>query len=164
MTSVCEAHLPVESFDLFNGLYTGVTYRQIEYDDLDIPAYIEKQRGDDRAQESVINLKEAIGDDQIAGNRKKLKNQDSRVDEPLGAEVLAFADFQKHAQISIFAQKNEKRNLLHTQVALHLISPSARFLDVVCHGRLVHDTGHGTTANYKRAQNAYYYDYRQPAV
>ena len=52
-----------------------------------------------RAQESVINLKEAIGDDQIAGNRKKLKNQDSRVDEmwmltgktanPMHAQLLA---------------------------------------------------------------------------
>ena len=28
-----EAHLPVESFNLPHGLYTDVTYRQIEYDD-----------------------------------------------------------------------------------------------------------------------------------
>ena len=45
-----EAHLPVESFNLPHGLYTGVTYRQIEYDDLQIPAYIAKQRGDDRKE------------------------------------------------------------------------------------------------------------------
>ena len=36
-----EAHLPVESFDLHNSLYTGVTYRQIEYDDLGIPSNAE---------------------------------------------------------------------------------------------------------------------------